>query len=221
MKDDLEDCIYFSSILKERPINLFPINIQMNCTSVIVNLKKHITLTDEECAVIASKLRAVTVKKKQVLLQEGQIARDVAFVLSGCLKSYSVDENGFEHILQFAPAEWWITDMHSFIAEQPAHLIIDAITDTEILLLSRKDQLDMFEQVPKLERYFRILTENSLVSSRQRNIDFVSLTGKQRYENFCKTYPTLINEIPQKLIAAYIGITPEFLSKIRSTFQHQ
>jgi len=111
--------------------------------------------------------------------------------------------------------------MHSFIAEQPAHLIIDAITDTEILLLSRKDQLNLFEQVPKLERYFRILTENSLVSSRQRNIDFVSLTGKQRYENFCKTYPTLINEIPQKLIAAYIGITPEFLSKIRSTFQHQ
>jgi CRP-like cAMP-binding protein len=193
----------------------------MNCTSVIVNLKKHITLTDEECVVISSKLRTVNVKKKQVLLQEGQVARDVAFVLSGCLKSYAVDENGFEHILQFAPAEWWITDMHSFIAERPAHLTIDAIADTEIILLSRKDQLALFEQVPKLERYFRILTENSLVSSRQRNIDFVSLTGKQRYENFCMTYPTLINEIPQKLIAAYIGITPEFLSKIRSTFQHQ
>lgn len=188
----------------------------MNCGNVISNLNKHISLTNEECETITSKLRYITLKKKKYLLHEGQVAKDVAFVLKGCLKSYSIDENGFEHILQFASTEWWITDMYSFISEKEAYLNIESITDCEVALLSRKDQLDLFEKVPKLEKYFRILTENALVSSRQRNIDFISLTAKQRYYNFCNIYPTLINELPQKLIAEYIGITPEFLSKIRS-----
>ncbi|MBI2284183.1 MAG: Crp/Fnr family transcriptional regulator [Bacteroidetes bacterium] len=188
----------------------------MTCTNVITNLSRHISLTKEECDLISSKVRQVELKRKKVIIHEGQVAKDVAFVLSGCLRSYSVDDNGFEHILQFAPAEWWITDMYSFIAQQPAYLTVEAITDSEIALLSRKDQLDLFDQIPKLERYFRILTENSLVGTRQRLIDNLSLTAKQRYENFCNLYPSLINEIPQKLIAEYIGVTPEFLSKMRT-----
>lgn len=153
-------------------------------------------------------------------MREGQVSRDVAFVLSGCLRSYSVDENGFEHILQFAPVEWWITDMYSFISQQPAFLNVEAITDSRVALLSRTDQLDLFDKVPKLERYFRVLTENSLVSSRQRLIDSMSLTARQRYTKFCNTYPSIINEIPQKLIAAYIDVTPEFLSKLRGELRH-
>ncbi len=190
--------------------------LPMTCTNVITNLSRHISLTKEECDLISSKVRQVELKRKKVIIHEGQVAKDVAFVLSGCLRSYSVDDNGFEHILQFAPAEWWITDMYSFIAQQPAYLTVEAITDSEIALLSRKDQLDLFDQIPKLERYFRILTENSLVGTRQRLIDNLSLTAKQRYENFCNLYPSLINEIPQKLIAEYIGVTPEFLSKMRT-----
>ncbi|MBH2003059.1 MAG: Crp/Fnr family transcriptional regulator [Sphingobacteriia bacterium] len=188
----------------------------MTCANIIASLTKHISLTKEESELVASKFRIVQVKRKKLIMKEGQAARDVAFVLSGCLRSYSVDENGFEHILQFAPVDWWITDMYSFISQKPAFLNVEAITDSEVALLSRADQLDLFDKVPKLERYFRILTENSLVSSRQRLIDNMSLTAKQRYSIFCNTYPSIINDIPQKLIAEYIGVTPEFLSKMRS-----
>ena len=187
----------------------------MTDAHLISNLKKHISLNMEECELVSARFRIVQVKRKKILMQEGHISRDVAFVLSGCLRSYSVDENGFEHILQFAPVDWWITDMYSFISQKPAFLNVEAITDSEVALLSRTDQLDLFDKVPKLERYFRILTENSLVSSRQRLIDNMSLTAKQRYSNFCNTYPSIINDIPQKLIASYIDVTPEFLSKMR------
>lgn len=149
------------------------------------------------------------------MLQQGQVARDAAFVLSGCLRAYSIDDNGFEHILQFAPAGWWVTDMYSWISGNPSYLQIDAIRESQVALLSRKDQLELFDRIPGLERYFRILTENNLVSTRQRLMDNLSLTAKQRYQQFCRTYPDIIHEIPQKLIASYIGVTPEFLSKIR------
>lgn len=188
----------------------------MTCVNIITNLTRHISLTKEECELVSSRFRIAQVKRKKILMHEGQVSRDVAFVLSGCLRSYSVDENGFEHILQFAPVEWWITDMYSFISQKPAFLNVESITDSQVALLSRADQLDLFDKIPKLERYFRILTENSLVSSRQRLIDNMSLTAKQRYNNFCNIYPSIINDIPQKLIAEYIGVTPEFLSKMRS-----
>lgn len=188
----------------------------MGIQKLIDSLQKHIDLSRHEQEMLAHFLLVKIIKKKQFLLHEGQVARDVAFVLSGCLRSYSIDQNGFEHILQFAPEGWWITDMYSFISQQPTHLNIDALMDTEAYLLSRENQLQLFDKIPKLERYFRIVTENSLVGSRQRLIDNLSLTASQRYGNFCDTYPTLIHDLPQKLIAAYIGVTPEFLSKLRN-----
>lgn len=188
----------------------------MSVHKLIDSLQKHIDLSSQEQAILADFLVFKIIKKRQFLLHEGQIARDVAFVVSGCLRSYSIDQNGFEHILQFAPEGWWITDMHGFISQQPTHLNIDALMDTEVYLLSRENQLILFDKIPKLERYFRIVTENSLVGSRERLIDNLSLTASERYGNFCKTYPTLIHDIPQKLIAAYIGVTPEFLSKLKS-----
>lgn len=188
----------------------------MSLDLLLQNLSRHISLSAEDKKTIASRFRIQPVARKALLIQEGQIAREVAFVLSGCLRSYSVDENGFEHILQFAPADWWITDMYSFISQKPAYLNVEVTTAGEVALLSREDQLKLFNEVPVLERYFRIITENALVSTRQRLIDNLSLTARQRYAHFCDTYPSLVHDIPQKLIASYIGVTPEFLSKMRS-----
>jgi CRP/FNR family transcriptional regulator, anaerobic regulatory protein len=187
----------------------------MSNQNIIENLQKHITLSKAEQELLFKHLVHKKVKKKQFLLHENQIAKDAAFVISGCMRSYSIDDNGFEHIIQFAPANWWITDMYSFISQSEGHLNIDALMDSEVLLLSRANQLKLFDQLPKLERYFRILTEKSLVSSRQRLLEGLSLSAKKRYKNFCNIYPTLINELPQKQIAAFIGVTPEFLSKLR------
>ncbi|RXK48299.1 Crp/Fnr family transcriptional regulator [Aquirufa rosea] len=190
----------------------------MSRQSALDNIKKHIALTEAECALIDQTWRLIKLSKKDYLFERGEITKDAALVLSGCLRSFSIDENGFEHIMQFAPSNWWITDMYSFISQKPGDLSVQAIMDSEVVLLSRKDQLMLFDKVPALERYFRILTENSLVAYRQRLIDNLSLSAKQRYANFCQTFPSLIHDIPQKLIAAYIGVTPEFLSKMRSEY---
>lgn len=182
---------------------------------ILQNISKHISLTKREEDHFCTLLRERQLKKKQFLLEEGDIANHAAFVNSGCLRAYSIDQNGFEHILQFAPVDWWITDMYSFISGKAGNLFIDAVEDSELLLLSRNDQLQLFNDIPKFERYFRVLTEKSLVSSRQRLMDNLSMTAQQRYENFCNYYPTLIFALPQKMIASYIGVTPEFLSKMK------
>jgi CRP-like cAMP-binding protein len=188
----------------------------MTLDLLFANISKHILLTEVEKNYFHSKLLFRKLKKKEIYIQENQVCESAAFVLSGCLRSYTIDDNGFEHILQFAPSDWWITDMFSFISQKPGTIYIDAIEVSEIILLSRADQLDIFEKIPGFERYFRILTENSLVSYRKRVIDGLSLTAIERYHDFCKRYPTLIERLPQKQIASYIGVTPEFLSKIRS-----
>ena len=187
----------------------------MNTELFLDNMRRHIRLSTEEEAVVLSKLRPVKLKRREQLVKQGTVARDLAFVLEGCLRAYALDDNGFEHILQFAPSGWWISDMSSVISRRESLLNVDAIKPSEVLLLSREDQLALFDEIPKLERYFRVLTENGLVSSRMRLIENLSLTARQRYQRFCQTYPNLINEIPQKYIASFIGVTPEFLSKIR------
>lgn len=175
-------------------------------------------LTEEEELTIKELVREKTLTRKQFLHRVGDVAQYSAFVVDGCLRSYAIDHNGFEHILQFAPENWWISDMYSFVKNQSSELNIDALLPTNVLLLSRSCQLSIFDRVPKLERYFRILTENALAASNHRTIDYLSLPAKIRYQKFCELYPTLIHSIPQKYIASYIGITPEFLSKLRSEY---
>jgi CRP-like cAMP-binding protein len=173
-------------------------------------------LTEGEEHIVAELVREKTILRKQFLHRAGDVAQSTAVVVSGCLRSYAIDHNGFEHILQFAPENWWISDMYSLVKNQPSELNIDALLDTEVLLLTRSCQLSIFDRIPKMERYFRILTENALAASNHRTIDYLSLPAKQRYLKFCDFYPTLINSIPQKYVASHIGITPEFLSKLRA-----
>jgi CRP-like cAMP-binding protein len=182
---------------------------------LLQNVAKHIALSPEEEQHFLSLITVRQVKKKQFLLREKEICRHSAFVAAGCLRGYTVDDNGFEHILQFAPPDWWIADMYSLLSQRPGVHNIDALEDTQVLLLSKTDQEQLYTDIPKFERFFRIITENSLVASRQRLIDNLSLNAGQRYEQFCRQYPTLITQLPQKQIAAYIGVTPEFLSKLR------
>lgn len=190
----------------------------MNFETILTSISKHISLTSKEKKQFSDALVERKIKKRQFLLHEGEICKNSAFVTNGCLRSYSIDKNGFEHILQFAPEGWWIADMYSLISQQPGHLNIDALEDTDVLLLARKEQEKLFEEIPRLERFFRIITEKSLVASQQRLLDNMSLTAQQRYANFCTNYPTLIKSVAQKQIASYIGVTPEFLSKLRSDF---
>jgi len=188
----------------------------MNSGLLLQSINKHISLSKEEEAQLFPLLKSKKLKKKQFFLQEGEIQKLAVFVTEGCLRSYSIDKNGFEHVLQFAPAGWWIGDMRSFITQQPGILNIDAIDDSELILLSRSDLDDLYTTIPKMERFFRILAENSLATYQHRLIDNLSLSAMERYKNFCSLYPSLIEYLPQKQVAAYIGVSPEFISKMLS-----
>ncbi len=174
--------------------------------------KVNLTKAEEERLVLACKLRRL--KKKTFLYQEGEVQDYVVFVNGGCLRSYSIDDNGVEHILQFAPSGWWIADMQSLLNATPASFNIDAIEDSELILLKQSEINELYRTIPQLERYFRILAERALATAQQRLADALSLTAAERYSNFCQRYPSLIQTLPQKYVASYIGITPEFLSKM-------
>lgn len=188
----------------------------MRHAPLLDSFARHIQLSKEEKEKIISLFKSKTVRKKHFLLQEGEVQQQLYFVTQGCLRSYSIDKNGFEHILQFAPSGWWIGDMKSLLQQGPATLSIDAVEDSDVLFVSKEALDQLFTEIPKLERFFRIIAENALATYQHRLIDNLSLPAKDRYTNFCQTYPSLIVQLPQKYVASYIGVTPEFLSKMLS-----
>jgi CRP-like cAMP-binding protein len=163
-----------------------------------------------------SLLKKKKLRKKNFFLEAGEICTETAFVVSGCLRSYSVDKDGNEHTLIFAPAGWWASDLYSILSGQPSTLNIEALEDSEVLIISATSQEDLLTKVPSFERFFRILTGNALVAHQQRILDDHSLNARERYLKFCSRYPSLVNRLPAKLIASYIGVTPEFLSKMKA-----
>ncbi|MBE9583863.1 Crp/Fnr family transcriptional regulator [Mucilaginibacter sp. JRF] len=186
----------------------------MSTDLILKSIGKYIGLTEEEKEYFISLLHPKELSRKQFLLKEREVCKYSAFVNSGCLRGYTVDEHGLEHVMNFAPSGWWIADMYSLLSQKPGTLNIDAIEPTEILLLSKVKQELLYHEVPKFERFFRIITENSLVAYQQRLMDNLSLSAEERYNNFCRRYPTLIHQLPKKDIAAYIGVTPEFFSRM-------
>jgi CRP-like cAMP-binding protein len=184
-------------------------------TSILQNIAKHVSLTSEEETLFLSKTATKFVKAKSILLSSNEIAKHTYFVNSGILRSFNINDNIIEHVLHFACEGWWIGDMYSYISQKPGNLFIEVIEDAEIVSISKEDHQKLYHNIPKLERFFRILAENSLVSHQERLMDNLSLTAEERFEKFCKKYPTLIQKVPQKQIASYIGVTPEFLSKLK------
>jgi CRP-like cAMP-binding protein len=183
---------------------------------IIQNMEKIISLTNEEKELILSKIELKHYKAKTVILHAGEICKHSYFVKSGILRSFTINDNIVEHVLQFACEDWWIGDMYSLISQKPGNLFIEVNEEAEVALLSKEDQEELYHKIPKLERFFRILTENSLVAHQERLMDNLSLTAEERFEKFCSKYPTLIQKVPQKQIASYIGVTPEFFSKMKS-----
>ena len=187
----------------------------MSTNLIIDGITRHIHLSAEEKNHFITLLQPKVYKRRQFILEEGQICKNSIFVTQGCLRGFTVDQSGFEHVLNFAPAGWWIADMYSLLTQKPGILNIEPLEDTEVLLLYKVRQEKLYLEIPQFERFFRIITENSLVAYQQRLIDNLSLTAEERYHNFCKRYPTLINTLPKKHIASYIGVTPEFFSRMQ------
>ncbi|WP_268848842.1 Crp/Fnr family transcriptional regulator [Flavobacterium aestivum] len=184
--------------------------------TILENINKHTTLTPEEQELFLSKTETHHYKAKTILLNSGEICKYSYFVNSGILRSFNINDNIVEHVLSFACQGWWIGDMYSLLSQKPGNLFIEVLEDAEVVLLSKENQEILYREIPKLERFFRILTENSLVANQERLMDNLSLTAEERFEKFCKKYPTLIQKVAQKQIASYLGVTPEFFSKMKS-----
>ncbi len=183
---------------------------------ILQNIAKHVTLTPEEQELFLSKTETHFYKSKTVVLNAGEISNCTYFVNSGILRSFNINDNIIEHVLHFACEGWWIGDMYSYITEKPSSLFIEVLEDAEVIILTKENHQQLYRDISKLERFFRILAENSLVSHQERLMDNLSLSAEERFEKMCKKYPNLIQRVSQKHLASYIGVTPEFFSKMKS-----
>jgi CRP-like cAMP-binding protein len=179
------------------------------------NIARHISLTEEESEQFCHLFTPKIFKRKEYFLREGQVCLHEGFVTRGLFRVYHLDKNGFEQVLYFAPEDWWITDIDSFTNQKPSGLFIEALEDSELLIISKKDKDFAFGHQPKIEKLFRIMTQRTHVALQRRMIDNLSKTAEQRYQDFLIKYPLLYNRLSNIQIAAYLGISHEFLSKIR------
>lgn len=188
-------------------------------TPLLEYIQKYITLTLEEEAYFVSLLRYRKLQRRQFLVQAGEICRYEHFVLNGCLRAYYVDTEAQEHVVQFATENWWIGDLASFITGKEASFYVEALTPAEVIVISRDDLDKLYERVPKFERMFRILLQHAFVALQERTVHNLSMPARQRYERFLNKYPDIAARVALIHIASYLGMTPEFLSKIRREIQ--
>jgi CRP-like cAMP-binding protein len=181
-------------------------------------LSRHITLTDEEFELFAKHFTVRKYRKKQYVLQQGDLCRYVYFVVNGCLRSFEVDDTGKEHIIQFSIEDWWVGDMESSLTHTPANLNIECLEPCEMLLIEQTALEKLYIEIPKLERFFRIITQNALIVSQRRLLSVMSKSALERYLEFTGRYPQFMERIPNHHIASYLGITPESLSRLRKEY---
>lgn len=179
-------------------------------------INRVVTLTEEEELKLSSLISSRKLLKGQYFLQQGDVCKFSGFVISGCTKTFYVDEEGQEHVIMFSIEDWWTSDMGSYITQKPADFNVQCLENTELIQFSYENQQEMMQEIPKLERFFRIIIERAFVASQKRIVRNMSMSAKDRYLFFRNEYPKIEQRIPQYLIASYLGITKEFLSKIKS-----
>ncbi len=184
--------------------------------SVVSHFEKYLPLDDNEKQALSDRLKERKIKRKQFVLQEGEICKYFTYVVEGCLKTYGIDNSGTEHNLAFTTENDWIADIGSLHKEQPSKLFIEAIEPSKILQLSKADLWYLYTNFPKFDRNFRVIIEDKYIELQNRLLQTFSASAYERYESFLEQYARLANRLPNTQIASYLGITPEFLSKIRN-----
>lgn len=175
-----------------------------------------VSITEEEFEYCKSFFLAKKLRRRQYLLQEGDVSKYTSFVEKGILRTYTADDKGNEHILQFAQEGWWVSDLYSFLTGEPSTYNTEALEDCELLLITKPLWDTLLQQIPALERYFRILIQNSLIATQRRLMGIMTETAEEKYIKLLKTQPDCVQRVPQHMIASYLGITRETLSRIRS-----
>lgn len=182
---------------------------------LIKHIRELVPIKEREVELIIEAFQPTHLKKKEILLQKGDPSNHMRFVAQGCLKAYHIAEEGNEHIYQFGISGWWVNDLYAYLAEKPADFFIQAITDSIVLQIHRVKLNQLFNDIPMMERFFRIKTQNAYVALQERTLKNLSESAEQRYHQFVKRYREMEQQIPQYMIASYLGVTPEHLSTIR------
>lgn len=181
------------------------------------HIEKFSPLTDSEFEYVLSHFKKLRLKKHQFMVQEGQPVENDYFILSGCVKSYHTDESGKVHIIQFGMQDWWITDYEAYYNQTVATVNIDCIEDSELLCLSFNDREKLCAEMHKIEHFFRKKTNKRNVALQNRILSLLSSDAKERYDKLLKQYPQLFQKVPKHLIASYLGVTRETLSRLNSS----
>jgi CRP-like cAMP-binding protein len=182
----------------------------------LAHIEQTIDLTEEEKTLLTSRLSKRRYLKGQYIGQEGDVTRQLTFITNGTIRTFYLDENGNEHIISFGIEQWWAGDLGSMITQKPADFNVQCLENTEVVQISVSDLEELYQSIPKLERFFRILIERAYASTQRRIVRNYSLSAKERYLLFLEEYPEIAKRVPQYMIASYLGITKEFLSNIRS-----
>jgi len=182
---------------------------------LIKNLSRYVALSAEEAQTVHSLFSGKTFRRRQYILQQGDVARYETFIVRGLTRTYEVDDKGQEHVVQFGLEDWWVGDLYSFLTGTPSNYNIDCLEDTEVMQITRPNLDLLYERVPRLEKHFRIMMQNAFIASTKRITSSLSKSAKERYDEFITTYPQIEQRVPNHQIASYLGITPQSLSRIR------
>lgn len=180
------------------------------------HLARYIHLEAQEQAILRSHIQLRDLPKKEFLLKEGQLCSGMYFIIEGCIRFYSVTEKGSEQILQFGIENWWISDYFSFENRLPSHYYLQAVEDSQVAVITREVYEQLFNQVPGLERYFRLMMQRGYTAALKKIEILLCQSAEVRYEEFSKTFPGFVQRIPQYMLASFLGFTPEFLSMLRA-----
>ena len=193
----------------------------MTIQKLIDHFKDYLPLNKIEIEDLSSRCRPKKVKRRQFLLTQGEICRNYNFVVQGCFKMYKMDEATKEHNILFACENEWITDIGSFHTDKASELYIEAVEPSSVLQINKADLIHLYKTHPKFDRNFRVIIENKFIELQNRLLQTISSSAEERYLLFLEQYPHLQNRLPNTQIASYLGITPEFLSRIRSNLSRR
>ncbi|MEM9673209.1 MAG: Crp/Fnr family transcriptional regulator [Cyclobacteriaceae bacterium] len=182
---------------------------------LLANINRYVTLDQEEEKRLTSIIRTTRIRRRQFIDQPGYVSSYRNYVAKGAFRSFLVDSEGKEHTVQIAVEDWFVSDFYSYITQTPATLFVEALEDSVILQMEYDDIEGLCSQMHKLSEYFRITTERAFAFSRKRTLSNLSKTAEERYLELLDRYPNIVNRVPQKIIASYLGFSPEFMSKIR------
>ena len=185
--------------------------------SLIQYIKKHSTtqLSEETIESIKDLFVPKKLRKKQYFLQEGEVCKYFAFIVKGAMRQYTVDDKGVEHIVHLCIENWWVGDRESWVMLTPTNYYIDAWEDTELLLITRADTLNLANQCPAFNELIRLLDESNNIATQKRITSSISFSADKRYADFVYSHPDFLQRFPQHIIASYLGITKDTLSRVR------